>query len=76
MEKIKREELIETYKDLLAVSKNDEFLIKAYMDILARQPEKEGFDFYLSNLTDHKMTKMTIIQALLDSDERKQNQKK
>jgi len=70
--KIKREELIETYKDLLAVSKNDEFVIKAFMKILGRQPEKEGFDFYLSNLTDRKMTRATIIQVLLDSDERKQ----
>jgi sulfatase maturation enzyme AslB (radical SAM superfamily) len=76
VEKITREELIETYKDLFAVSKNDEFLIKAYMNILGRQPDKEGFDFYLSNLTDHKMTKVTITQALLDSDEGKQNQKK
>ncbi len=48
-----------------------DLVFKAYLDILGREPDTEGFDYYLSNLTDHKMTREAIIKALLDSDEGK-----
>jgi predicted SAM-dependent methyltransferase len=71
IEKRARNELLAAYADLLAIPNDSDFLVKAYLDILGREPDTEGFDHYISNLTDHKMTREAIIKALLDSAEGK-----
>ena len=59
------------YEYILDIPNADYFLIKAYENILDRKPDKEGFEFWLQNLTNHKITRESIVLTLLDSDEYK-----
>ena len=69
IEKRARDELLAAYADLLSIPIDSDFLVKAYLDILGREPDKEGFDYYVSMLDNGKMSKVTIIKLLLNSDE-------
>ena len=69
IEKLARDELLTTYADLLAIPNDSDFLVKAYLDILGREPDKEGFDYYTSMLDDDKISREIIIELLIISDE-------
>jgi len=59
------------FRELANISDDRKFLFRAYTDILGREPDKGGLDYYLSKLEDGEMTKELVIDILLDSKERK-----
>lgn len=70
-EKIKECELGELFN-----SKDyHEFLTKAYSKILKREPDRDGFNFYLSKLENGEMTKELVVNILWNSNERKKLEK-
>jgi len=63
----KEEYYLET---LLNISDQKEFLVKAYLAILLREPDDEGLAYYTSQMNISHITKEEILRSLLNSDER------
>ena len=48
-----------------------DFLHNAYLDILYREPDDEGYNYFFNQLTSGKMEEETVLIILKNSDERK-----
>ena len=51
-----------------------DFLHKAYLDILYREPDKEGYNYFFNQLADGKMSEETVLIIFYNSEERKKVQ--
>ena len=47
-----------------------EFLCNAYLKILHREPDDEGFNYYFNQLADGRMDEETVLMIILNSEER------
>lgn len=57
--------------ELLSIQDQKEFLETAYMNILERKPDKDGFKYYTERLKSCEMDKGSVLISLLYSDEKK-----
>lgn len=56
---------------LLSITDQKEFLVKAYLAVLLREPDDEGLAYYTSRMNIDHVTKEDILNSLLNSDERR-----
>ncbi|AEG61868.1 methyltransferase domain-containing protein [Desulforamulus ruminis] len=66
------------YSDATCIDANEllkynesEFVIRCYETILNRIPEEEGFNYYLNSLITRKLSKVLIINSIIQSEEAK-----
>jgi predicted SAM-dependent methyltransferase len=57
--------------EFLSIQDHTEFIETAYMTILERMPDKDGFNYYVEKLKTGEMDKGSVLIALLYSDEKK-----
>lgn len=58
--------------EFLSILDHTEFIETAYMTILERKPDKDGFNYYAEKLKNGEMDKGSVLIALLYSDEKKE----
>jgi SAM-dependent methyltransferase len=51
-----------------------DFLHNAYLEILYREPDDEGYNYFLNQLADGKMSEETVLKIFYNSEERKKVQ--
>ena len=52
---------------------NRDFVTRVYQNVLDRQPEPEGFNFWLTQLSNHTYTQSEVLARFSDSDENRAN---
>lgn len=52
---------------------NRDFVTRIYQNVLDRQPEPEGFDFWLTRLSNNAFTQAEVLARFSDSDENRAN---
>ncbi len=57
--------------ELLSIQDHTEFVATAYVNILERKPDKDGFKYYTERLISGEMDKGSVLISLLYSDEKK-----
>lgn len=60
---------------LLSIREQKQFLVQAYLSILLREPDDEGFAYYMSLMSVNHDKKEVILNSLLNSDERRNLEK-
>jgi predicted SAM-dependent methyltransferase len=62
---------VDDFSDLLQIGADDAFVRECYASILGRQADDEGAGFYVASLSEGRMTRDSVIDVLLNSEERK-----
>lgn len=52
---------------------NRDFVTRVYQNVLDRQPEPEGFDFWLTRLSNNAFTQAEVLARFSDSNENRAN---
>jgi SAM-dependent methyltransferase len=58
------------------IAKNADFLKKQYADIFRREPDKEGFEYFLSKLNGNELSREDVVNIFKNSEEFKRLGKK
>lgn len=63
---------VDPYWQLVAIKSDAEFVRECYRQLLLREPDEGGFNYFLSCITSGEVTREVVIGWIVDSDERKQ----